>query len=183
MDDKATLLPCPFCGGEAKEEEAEFCTRIVCQVCYSEGRTSAQWNRRQAQEAPKAEGVPAEKLACDIINYAVSGDGDGYTHAEKLIEADRAAQRSKGAEDVASAYGDNLRRLEQRYAEVVEAARPFAEAHAYLDPDYFLNPEALRDIHDLNQCLPHRRSEHDPLNCGDFARIRKALSALDEARK
>jgi hypothetical protein len=41
------LKPCPFCGGEAKEEEMEFCTRIVCQTCYAEARAVDDWNTRK----------------------------------------------------------------------------------------------------------------------------------------
>lgn len=40
------LKPCPFCGGDAKEEEYEFCVRIVCQECYSESRSIESWNTR-----------------------------------------------------------------------------------------------------------------------------------------
>lgn len=71
MNDKVNLLPCPFCGGEASIEEEEIGFRVVCYVCgigNSEGTWTKEyaietWNRRQAQEAPKAESVHSPKFS------------------------------------------------------------------------------------------------------------------------
>ena len=142
------------------------------------------------------------------LSFYRAYEGKEYARIEKrkeialeLIERIGAAQRQAGREKAFRYYGmvstypnladgDDRKKAffcgvaeaVQRYAAVVEAAEPFAEAHAYSNPDYFTDPEDIRRINDLNQCLPHRRSDTDTLNCGDFARIRKALADLDEAK-
>lgn len=56
-----------------------------------------------------------------------------------------------------------------------QALRPFAEAHAFYEPDYFEHEPDFRSMLDDNLVLPVRRSETEVLVRGDFARAREAI--------
>lgn len=51
-DSSPKLLPCPFCGGSAKEQQAKGSfggykiTRIYCQGCGSSAHDRMRWNSR-----------------------------------------------------------------------------------------------------------------------------------------
>ena len=89
---REALEPCPFCGGKAKEEDIEFCTRIVCQSCYAEARTIEQWNKRIALETEKPTdfiGTAFLQMACQLVNlfnFVVLKDGYTGKEAAKLIQ-------------------------------------------------------------------------------------------------
>ena len=67
MSDETTLLPCPFCGGEAKESSPESngtkFWRITCQHCYARiggthrGMNQAAWNTRATHGTLTADDV------------------------------------------------------------------------------------------------------------------------------
>lgn len=65
------LKPCPFCGGEAKEQNIiivghGLCKMVFCEKCYIDFKNPTaidHWNTRPAEDALKAEN---EKLKSDL---------------------------------------------------------------------------------------------------------------------
>jgi len=251
MDDKVTLLPCPFCGGKASASgkthftlkepdawwndgtpiiDAFFCNCTRCGITnqtivggyQTQAMAIAEWNRRQAQEAPKTDdlqeviddyrrltreldvalngdGAAKQASLCDIVAqvkreretpkvasqsaeelaYKLADHGTIHCGHEdckacpehlknwiKDIEADRAAQRQAGREEIQAEsilhFNNRAAHLSERYADLVEA---------------------LEEILPINDGDIGKGLAPYYIHSDTIKRARKALSALGEGRE
>lgn len=85
----AELLPCPFCGGEAKGGKTTFSYLYWCTKCGCEQRTEIKWNTRATSRAELPEGVRAfdiTELQWDMLYEIRDKIKENYPRAASDIE-------------------------------------------------------------------------------------------------
>lgn len=130
--DKAApeLLPCPFCGGEAREGKDGEYFLVGCTNCGAETSSEirrvarSSWNRRADLAAPSA---PAEVEG--MVNYDLQPQMralNAFRDQEALTALQAEIERLKGSAE----FWENCAALSEKRAEKAEAERDAWKANA-----------------------------------------------------